>query len=347
MPGKRLRGRRVNGVGEAGGIGPRDVKGNLDTGLDEVLELGFKGGDGVGAAGLEELRAKFGQGVGGVEAVLFAGAQVVAGVIGGVAAEAEGVDLDEHGAGFGADLLDHAGDLGGEGEGIGRVEFAALDAVAGGALPELGVGRDLFVDRGGVGVAVVLDQENDREGEDGGEVEALVDVAGAGAAVAEEGEADRGDAVATLGIGAAEDVGEHGPEMADHRVGAVGGVAPVDVALAGLGGAAGVGEILVEVVAEVSAPDQVSAEVAVSEGDDVARFVGEKREGDDEALVALAAGDGALDQALTKEVEDAIVGRATVEHPRIEPQQGVVRAELGGREVALSEDGRSGWKCHV
>ena len=37
----------------------------------------------------------------------------------------------------------------------------------------------------------------------------------------------------------------------------------VDVALAGLGGAAGVGEVLVEVIAEVVAPDQVSAEIAM------------------------------------------------------------------------------------
>ena len=89
----------------------------------------------------------------------------------------------------------------------------------------------------------------------------------------------------------------------------------VHVALACVRGAAGVGKVLVEVLAEVAAPDEVSAEAAMGKRDDVGAFVGEEGEGDDEAFVALAAGDGAFDQALAKEVEDAVVGQAGECHP--------------------------------
>ena len=82
----------------------------------------------------------------------------------------------------------------------------------------------------------------------------------------------------------------------------------MDVALAGLGGAGGVGEILVEVMAEVVAPDEMAAEVTVGKGDDVDGLVGKEGERNDEALVALAASDGALDQALAVEIEDPVVG---------------------------------------
>jgi hypothetical protein len=51
---------------------------------------------------------------------------------------------------------------------------------------------------------------------------------------------------------------------------------------------------LVEVLAEVAAPDEVAAEVAVGEGDDVDVFVRQKGERHDERLVSLAAGYGAL-----------------------------------------------------
>jgi len=55
------------------------------------------------------------------------------------------------------------------------------------------------------------------------------------------------------------------------------------------------------VVDEVTAPDEMPAEAAVGDGDDVDVLVGQQRERDDEALVALAAGDGAADEALPEE----------------------------------------------
>ncbi|CAM2899041.1 hypothetical protein RAHE111665_06010 [Rariglobus hedericola] len=135
--------------------------------------------------------------------------------------------------------------------------------------------------------------------------------------------------------------------MGDHRQRAVFDVAVVDVALPGFRRAVGVGKILVQVLAEMIAPDQVSAEIAVGERDRVDGFVGEQDQGDDHGLVALTAGDGALDQALAKEVEDAVVAGAGEVHPRIDTQEGGGRIELGGVEVALGEDGRRCGKGHV
>jgi hypothetical protein len=183
-----------------------------------------------------------------------------------------------------------------------------FDAVAGGAAPELGAGGELLGGGRRIGVAVVLDHEQHRQREQRGEIHRLVHVAGARAAVAEEGEADGGTALAALGIGGAGDGGEHGAEVADHRQRATGGVAVVDVALAGLGGAAGVGEILVEVLGQSGRSRSGGRRVAVGEGRHVDRLVGEQRERHDQGLVALAAGDGAANQALAEKLEDAVVG---------------------------------------
>ena len=290
--------------------------------------------------GGDELGAEFREHVAGEEAVGLAGEEVVAGVVGGVAAEAKRVGLDEERARGFADFLDGGGERpGGGGDVEGGVEGEAFDAVAGGAAPEFGVGRELFRGGRGVGVAVVLDDEDDGEREERGEVEGLVDVAGAGPAVAEEREADGGAAEAALGIGHAGDVAQHRAEVADHRERTRGGVAVMDVALAGFRGAGGVGEVLVEVVTEVAAPNQVAAKAAVRKGNDIGGFVGEEGEGNDESLVALAAGDGALDEALTEEIEDAVVAGAGDVHPGVNAEEGGHRiaGELGGREFAGSE----------
>ena len=174
-----------------------------------------------------------------------------------------------------------------------------------------------------------------------GEVERLVHVARAAGAVADEGEAHGRPAEAALRVGGADDVRHHGAEVADHRQRAVLRIAVVDVALARLGRAGGVGEILVEVVDEVAAPDEVAAEAAVGDGDDVDGLVGQQRERDDEALVALAAGDGAADEALAEELEDAVVGRAGGLHPRVGAEQGAgeVGGEVRGPQITPREDG--------
>ena len=157
----RRRGKQAvrHAVGREFGRGERD----LDAGLDEGRDLGVDGRQLDAVAGGGEAGAERRQRVAGGITLGFAGPHVVAGVVGGVAAEAHGVGLDQHGARRGAD----PGDGGGEGAGarldIGGIEREALHTVAGGAAPELGAGGELFADRRGVGVAVVLEDENDRQ----------------------------------------------------------------------------------------------------------------------------------------------------------------------------------------
>ena len=83
----------------------------------------------------------------------------------------------------------------------------------------------------------------------------------------------------------------------------------------------------------MAAPDKVTAKAAVRKRDDVGGLVGEEGERNDEALVALAAGDRALDQALAKEVEDAVVAGAGDVHPSVDAEHGGgrVSGELGRR----------------
>ena len=295
----------------------------LDAGLDEGGDLGVDRRQLATVAGGDEAGAKPRQRVAGGVTLGLAGKHVVAGVVGSVAAEAHGVRLDQDGAGGGADLGDGGGESAGAGLDIGRVEREALHAVAGGAAPELGAGRELFADRRGVGVAVVLDDEDDGQREQRGEVERLVDVAGARGAVAEERKPDGGPAEAALGVRGARHIGEHRAEMRNHRQGAVRRIAVVDVALAAVGGAGGVGEVLVQVVAEVVAPDQVAAKPAVGKRDHINGLVGEQRERDDQAFAALTAGHRALDQPLTEEVKDAVVPEPGELHPGVDAQPGL------------------------
>ena len=116
----------------------------------------------------------------------------------------------------------------------------------------------------------------------------------------------------------------------------------VNVPFAALGGAGGVGEILVEMIAEMAAPDEVTAEATVSERNDVGGLVGEEGEGDDETLVALAAGDGAANQALAKKFEDAVVASARELHPSVDAEEGGGGMGLELRSVhgAREEGGR-------
>ena len=102
------------------------------------------------------------------------------------------------------------------------------------------------------------------------------------------------------------------------------------------------------VLAEVAATDEMAAQAAVGEGDDVERLVGQQRQRDDERLVALAARDGAADQALAEKLEDPIVGYARQVHPGVHAEEGVGRRliELRRTQVALGENGGRNGKSH-
>ena len=114
----------------------------------------------------------------------------------------------------------------------------------------------------------------------------------------------------------------------------------MDVALARQGRAGRVGKILVEMVDQMPAPDQVAAQTAMREGNDIDRLVGQQGQGHDQALVALAARDGPANQALAEKVEDAVVSRAGQPHPGVGAEEGAgqVRFEIGGPQVAPGQD---------
>ena len=116
----------------------------------------------------------------------------------------------------------------------------------------------------------------------------------------------------------------------------------VNIPFAGVRGAGGVSEILVEVIAEMAAPDEVTAEATVSERNDVGGLVGEEGERDDETLVSLAAGDGAANQALAKQFEDAVVAGARELHPSVDAKEGGggMRLEFRSVQGAREEGGR-------
>ena len=81
----------------------------MHAGLEKRAQLGLDFFDGGEVAGGDELGAEFGERVGGEEGVGFAGQEVVAGVVGGVSAEAKCVGFYEDGARGGADLLQSGG----------------------------------------------------------------------------------------------------------------------------------------------------------------------------------------------------------------------------------------------
>ena len=116
----------------------------------------------------------------------------------------------------------------------------------------------------------------------------------------------------------------------------------VNVAFAGFRRAGGVGEILVEVIAKVAAPDEMAPEAPMRERNYIGGFVGEEGEWDDEPLIALAAGDGAPNQALAKKFEDAIVAGAGELHPSVDVKEGGGGIGLEFRSVqsAREEGGR-------
>lgn len=86
--------------------------------------------------------------------------------------------------------------------------------------------------------------------------------------------------------------------MTDHRERMVFGISVVNVAFPRLGRAERVGEILIEVIAKVIAPNQMTAEIAVSEGNDVDLLVREQSQRNDQPLIPLAAGHGAANETL-------------------------------------------------
>ena len=102
---------------------------------------------------------------------------------------AEALGLDEERPRASAGLIDGWPHGLVDGDGVKPIDDSALDAVGRGAVGDVGDGH-LLLGALGDGVAVVLDEEDDGQLVDGGEVERLVEVATAGAALATAGEGD-------------------------------------------------------------------------------------------------------------------------------------------------------------
>ena len=123
--------------------------------------------------------------------------------------EAKGAGFDQNGArgvpGFINRLAEHVR----AGFDVGCIDGESFHLITGGAFPELGIGCELLADRGGVGIAIVLDDKDNGDRKERCEVERFVDIAGAGGTVAEEGKPHGFLAKTTLRIDGACHGAEH------------------------------------------------------------------------------------------------------------------------------------------
>ena len=127
------------------------------------------------------------------------------------------------------------------------------------------------------------------------------------------------------------------------------GVAVVDIAFARFGGAGGVGEVLVEMIDKMAAPDEMPAKAAMGDGNNVDVLVSQQGKRDDQSLVALATSDCAANQSLPEKVKNAVVRGAGDLHPGIGAEQGAgkVGFKIRGPQVALRQNGGRFWIDHA
>ena len=164
---------------------------------------------------------------------------------------------------------------------------------------------------------VVFDQEQDRDLVDRGEIERFVELAGTGATIADDRQAEDLFAFAAGRPGSAGDQAQHLAQVADHGEPSCGRVAVVDVPLAGMGWAVGIGQVLAEELIRSGAQQQVSAEVAMQQRQHIAAGPQGQRHADHGGLVAGAAGDGAFDVSLLEQFLHPVFQAAGTEHPGI------------------------------
>ncbi len=186
--------------------------------------------------------------------------------------------------------------------------------------------RVLLVRRRRKAVLVVLDQEEDRELPDRGQVEGLVEVALAGGPVAGEGRRHPAVAPKLRGQGHPAGHRQHGPEVADHPHDALLEVTEVEGPVAPLGEAALPAQELAEEAGKVEIPSGEDPEVAVHREDEVAGPQG----GDDPGGDGLLADPGEpLGQAPLPQEQEHLL----LDHPREEDRAIQVPQSLGGGSV--------------
>ena len=199
---------------------------------------------------------------------------------------------------------------------IGAVDRAAGDAVADGPVGEP-LAVVLHARRRGKGVMIVFDQEQDRDLMDRGDIERFVELARAGAAVADDRQAEDLLAVAARRPGSAHDHAEHLAQMADHGEPSRRRVAMMDIALAGMRRAVGIGQVLAKELIGSGAQQQVGAEVAMQQRQHVAAGPQRHRHADRGRLVAEAHGDGAFDVSFLVQFQQPLFQAPGEEHQGI------------------------------
>ncbi len=196
------------------------------------------------------------------------------------------------------------------------VDGPPLEAVGGGPVrkplaPVLpGRGR-------GKGIVVVLDDKQHGHFQHRGQVQRLVKIAGAGAAVANDRQAENLFPVVPRCPGGADHRAEHLPQMADHGESPLASVAVVDVALAAPGRALGIGQILAQQLLRRGTEQQMAGQVAVQERDHVLARPQRQRHSHCRGLVADAGGHGAFDVAFLVQLQNPFLEPACQVHEQV------------------------------
>ncbi len=164
---------------------------------------------------------------------------------------------------------------------------------------------------------IVFDQKQDRDLVDRGDIERFVELAGARAAIADDRQAEDLLALAACRPRPADDQAEHLAQVADHGEPSRRRVAVVNIALAGMRRAFGIGQILAKELIGSGAQQQVGAEIAMQQRHDVAAGPERHRHANRGGLVAHAAGHGAFDVSLLEQFQHPLLQTPGMEHQRI------------------------------
>ena len=218
-------------------------------------------------------------------------------VMGRVAGHAESFALEHIGAFAGTRVVDGAAGGGVDGENVVAIDDFRGHVVGRAAVGNIGAGH-LQAERGGVGVLIVVADEDDRELLDGGEIDAFVPVAAAGGAVAEVIESDAITAAIAERHGDSGGDGNGGGECADDGDEAVFHVAHMHVAVAAAGKSADTAHVLRQDAAGRDATDQISGQVTMRGKENVFGS-GEERGTDRDGFLSTSHIHAADDLALT------------------------------------------------
>ena len=159
-----------------------------------------------------------------------------------------------------------------------------------------------------------------------------MELARAGAAVADDRQAEDLLAVAACRPRPADDDTEHLTQVADHGEPPCGRVAMMDIALAGMRRAVGIGQVLAQNLIGSRAQQQMAAQIAVQQRQHIAAGPQRQRHADRGGLVAGAEGNGAFDVSFLVQFQQPLLHVPGEEHQRIgNPIQGFSSQPMGPR----------------